>query len=340
VRRLGLALAALAALVTLGALGACSNPETPAGFEGYVYHLPLTFGKMEYRGALKGPSSTGLSWRLYVENIDMRGKSFQEQFKLLTEDNLSVSFEVTTRIELVPGSVKAVVEDWGGKDWYEWNVKEPLRTVVRRQVVKVSATDIQLQTSKVGLAILQELEERYKGTPIHVLSVDIGHIEFPAEVTDAIQQKIAKEQELERQEFVLAKTRKEAAIRVLEALKAAKQQRIISSTLDPLYVQRRAVEVYRRLAASPNKTIMVLPTTQDGTGMPTVMTVGKQKIVGPADDAMLKEMEAKYMRVVGQAGEDDANSSPANALPGAAGVPPARTAPQVPAAPAPAPPGK
>jgi regulator of protease activity HflC (stomatin/prohibitin superfamily) len=302
----------LAALLASATLVACSNPETPAGFEGYVYHVPMTFGKMEYRGSLKGPSSTGLSWRLYVENIDMRGKSFQEQFKLLTEDNLSVSFEVSTRIELKPGSVKQIVEEWGGKDWYEWNVKEPLRTAVGRQVVTVSATDIQLETSKVGLGIFQRLEERYKDTPIRILSVDIGHIEFPAEVTDAIQLKIAKEQELERQEFVLAKTRKEAAIRVLEALKAAKQQRIISSTLDPLYVQRRAVEVYRKLAASTNKTIMVLPTTSDGTGMPLVTTAGKQKVVSAQDDVMLKEMEAKYMKVVGSAQEEDAKPSPGN----------------------------
>ena len=322
-------LAALAAL----ALGACSNPETPAGFEGYVFHVPMTFGKMAYRGTLQGPSSTGLSWRLYVENIDMRGKSFQEQFKLLTEDNLSVSFEVSTRIELKPGSVKQIVEEWGGKDWYEWNVKEPLRTVVRRQVVTVSATDIQLETSKVGLAIFQRLEERYKDTPIRILSVDIGHIEFPTEVTDAIQLKIAKEQELERQEFVLAKTRKEAAIRVLEALKEAKQQRIISSTLDPLYVQRRAVEVYRKLAASTNKTIMVLPTTSDGTGMPKVTTAGNKKVVTAADDEMLKQMEAKYMKVAGSA-----TLEPARPAPAPAEVPPAAPAPAAPApAPAPAP---
>jgi regulator of protease activity HflC (stomatin/prohibitin superfamily) len=283
------------AIVIVLALAACSNPETPAGFEGYISHIPLIFGKMEHRGDLKGPSSTGMSWRLQVQNIDMRAKSYLEKFSLLTEDNLSVSFEVTTRIELAPGSVKNVVENWGADQWYEWNVKEPLRTVVRRQVVEVSATDIQLQTDKVGLAIYDRLVEHYKDTPIRILSVDIGHIEFPAEVTAAISLKIAKEQELERQEFVLDKTRKEAAIRVLEALKVAKQQRIISSTLDPLYVQRRAVEVYRKLAGAGNKTVMVLPTTPEGTGMPLVMTTGKQKVVSTEDEQMLDTMEKKYM---------------------------------------------
>jgi regulator of protease activity HflC (stomatin/prohibitin superfamily) len=319
-------------VILLALCAACSNPETPAGFEGYIFHTPLVFGKMEYRGALTGPSSTGLGWRLSVENIDMRAKSYLEKFSLLTEDNLSVSFEVTTRIELAPGSVQQIVEAWGAEHWYEKNVKEPLRTVVRRQVVTVSATDIQLQTDKVGLAIYDQLVERYKGTPIRILSVDIGHIEFPAEVTAAISLKIAKEQELERQEFVLAKTKKEAAIRVLEALKVAKQQRIISSTLDPLYVQRRAVEVYRRLASAGNKTVMVLPTTEESTGMPMVTTRGQQKVVTAEDDRMLREMEAKYMKVAASAPLPE--PTPAPIVPPA--TPPA-TPPTAPPATAPAP---
>ncbi len=326
------------ALAFLLSAAACSNPETPAGYEGYVYHVPLMFGKQEYRSSLRGPSSTGVAWRLYIENIDMRAKSYLEKFSLLTADNLSVSFEVSTRIELRAGSVKQIVEDWGSDKWYEWNVKEPLRTVVRRQVVEVSATQIQLETDKVGLAIYEKLLERYKDTPVQILSVDIGHIEFPTEVTAAIQLKIAKEQELERQEFVLAKTHKEAAIHVLEALKVAKQQRIISSTLDPLYVQRRAVQVYRLLAQSSNKTIMVLPTTSDGTGLPLVMTTGQRKIATGDDDKMLLEMEKRYMKVAATpelAPPVPGLPTPAPAAPAPAPSPaPAPT----PAAPAPVPP--
>jgi regulator of protease activity HflC (stomatin/prohibitin superfamily) len=286
----------LIALLAASAI-ACTNPETPAGHEGYVFHRPMVFGKMAYRQTLRGPSSTGMSWRLYVVNVDMRAKSYVEKFTLLTADNLSVSFEVTTRIELAPGSVKAVVEEWGAEHWYEQNVKEPLRTVVRNSVSTVSATQIQLETNQVGHAIYNQLVEKYKDTPIRVLSVDIGNIAFPQEVTDAIQQKIAKEQELERQEFVLAKTKKEAAIKVLEALKVAKQQRIITSTLDPLYVQRRAVEVYRTVAQTSNKMVVVLPNSPEGTGMPLVVQQGRPKTVTAEDDKLLRDMEAKYMGV-------------------------------------------
>jgi hypothetical protein len=167
--------------------------------------------------------------------------------------------------------------------------------VVRREVMRVSATDIQLKTDLVGKRIEEGLLEKYKDTPIDIQSVDIGRFEFPEEVTQAIQQKIAKQQELQRQEFILEKTRKEAAIRVLDALKVAKKQRIISATLDPLYVQWRAVQVYRTLAESPNKAVVMLPNTEDGTGMPQVLTEGKRKVLTAEDEAYLAEMEQRYM---------------------------------------------
>jgi regulator of protease activity HflC (stomatin/prohibitin superfamily) len=339
-------LSALAALA-LGALPAagCTNPEVEQGHEGYIYHVPLAFGKMEFRESLRGPATTGISWRLYGESIDMRAKSYKEDFDLLTHDNLSVSFEVNTRIELRDRSSREIVEEWGGAKWYDWNVKEQLRTIVREQVTRFSATDIQLETPKVRKFIEEKLRARFKDTPVSIQSVDVGQIQFPKEVAAAISRKIAKKQELERQEFVLAKTRKEAAIRVLEALKVAKQQRIISSTLDPLYVQQRAVQVYRTLSHSANKTIVMLPQSPEGTGLPLVQSHGKRKILTAEDEKLLEDMERRYMHVAREpAPSTDPTpgtpapdpSAPANAAAPADAARPAAPAP-APASPAPGP---
>lgn len=322
-------------VVAAGAAG-CTNPEVPQGHEGYIYNVPLMFGQMEYRETLRGPASTGVSWRLYVESVDMRAKSYKEDFQLLTRDNLSVTFEVNTRIKLRDGSVKEIVEEWGGEKWYEWNVREQLRTIVREQVTRFSATDIQLETPKVRTLIAEKLAAKFKSTPISVESVDIGQIQFPKEVADAISRKIAKKQELERQEFVLAKTTKEAAIRVLEALKVAEQQRIISSTLDPLYVQQKAVQVYRTLAHSSNRVIMMLPNSPDATGMPQVLAEGKRKILTPADEKLLEDMEHRYMKVARQPAPaiDPAAPTPSPAPDSAAPAPaPDPAAPASPTAP-------
>jgi regulator of protease activity HflC (stomatin/prohibitin superfamily) len=287
----------LAGLLGAGAVAStgCTNPEVPAGHEGYIYYTPLIWGKMEYRESLRGPASTGLSWRLFVENIDMREKNYPEQFELLTKDDLTVGFEVNTRIRLQAGKVKDVVENWGGANWYEWNVMEPLRTIVRREVMKVSAGDIQLETDKISLGIKAELDRLYGDSPIQILSVDMGQFEFPEQVTAAIEEKIAAQQELERQRYILAKTKKDAAIRVLEAIKVARQQSIISSTLDPLYVQREAVQTYRKLAQSANKAFVVLPNTSDGTAMPLVHQRGRTQALSATVDKMLAEKETEWM---------------------------------------------
>ncbi len=321
-------------IIIVLALAACTNPDVPTGFEGYIYNKPIVLGKMEYRQSLRGPATTGVSWRLYTENVDMRAKSYKEDFQLLTHDNLNVSFEVNTRIKLLDGSVKEIVEKWGGSSWYEWNVKEQLRTIVREQVTRVSATDIQLETPKVRALISEKLLAKFKGTPITIESVDIGQIQFPKEVAAAISRKIAKQQELERQDYVLAKTTKEAAIRVLEALKVAKQQRIISATLDPLYVQQRAVQVYRALSASPNRTIVMLPTTPEGTGLPQVLTEGKRKILTSADEKLLEDMEIRYMKVARQT-TPPPDPTPAPMSPAPTTPAPTTPAPKPPAAPAP-----
>jgi len=284
-------------LLLVAALGACSNPSVPEGFEGYVFHTPLFFGQMEFRQTLRGPASTGVSWRLSVENIDMQKRNFPEPFKLLTSDNLSVSFDVNTRIQLRPKSSKEIVEEYGGENWYAWNVKEQLRTVVRRTVSEFSATDIQQNTNKLRESIEKQLVEKYEGKPFDIISVAIGHITLPAEVIGAIEQKESKQEELRRQSIVLETTQKDAAIEVLKALRVAKQQRIISETLDPLYVQKRAVDVYRTLATSPNKTIIVLPNTDTGTGMPLVVSEGKRKDLSAADIKLLKGMEQRYMKL-------------------------------------------
>ena len=43
------------------------------------------------------------------------------------------------------------------------------------------------------------------------------------------------------------------------------------------------VQVYRTLAKSSNKAILMLPNTPDGTGMPLVMSKGARKVLTPAD---------------------------------------------------------
>ncbi|MCP4448111.1 MAG: hypothetical protein GY811_22660 [Myxococcales bacterium] len=283
---------ALAASLSTG----CKNPEVPAGHEGYIYYTPLIFGKMEYRQSLPGPATTGVSWRLYTTNIDMRARSYKEAFELLTKENLTVSFEVNARLRLRRSSVKDIVENWGGVNWYEWNVKERMRTTVREQVTQFSALEIQLKTSEVRDQIQEKLREqleidpRTKAVgPVIIESVDIGEIHFPKEVAEAIERKSATQEELNRQRYILARTVEEANEKVLKAIAEAKQQLTISSTLDPLYVQYRAIQAYRKISKSDNQTTIILPNSSEGTALPLVLQPKSRRVFTKADTIRIEK---------------------------------------------------
>ena len=51
-KRLNL-IGSLSLAITLGAMAGCTNPEVPAGHEGYIYYTPLIFGQMEFRDDLR-----------------------------------------------------------------------------------------------------------------------------------------------------------------------------------------------------------------------------------------------------------------------------------------------
>ena len=170
--------------IALSGTAACTNPEVEAGHEGYIYYTPLIFGKMEFRENLAGPSTTGVSWRLSTINIDMRAKSYKEDFQLLTAENLSVTFEVNTRLRLKPGKleleivsigdeldVKVLDIDWNRErislglkqllpyPWTDIDKKYPVGSRVRGKVVSITnyGAFIELEKGVEGLVHISEM---------------------------------------------------------------------------------------------------------------------------------------------------------------------------------------
>lgn len=66
--------------------GCYTNPETPAGNEGYVFESPRMIGKGGFRGVMKGPSNYGMSfWRNEVINVDFRPKTYPEFIQYISQ---------------------------------------------------------------------------------------------------------------------------------------------------------------------------------------------------------------------------------------------------------------
>jgi hypothetical protein len=244
-------------------LGGCYNPETPAGHEGYVRRGAVV-GSASFHSAQVGPTSTGLGWLLSVENIDFRWRTHSEDFQVMSADNLSLSFKAHLVMRPKPGEVKKIVEIYGGKNWYDRNLKQPFRNAVYEAVAGYKALEAKDKRTQIGKKVREQFLSFLKTKPFQVQSIVVGTINLPKSVANAQEAKIAKETELERKKFEIDIAKREAEVRVAEAKGIAEAQRIINTTLTPNYLQHEAIKAQEKMATSPNNTTVYIPSGSAG----------------------------------------------------------------------------
>lgn len=250
----------------------CTNPSTPAGQEGYVYEDPRIWGTGGFQGVMIGPANFGMSiWRNRVVNVDMRAKTYDERFRILTQDDLNVEFAFHTVVSIKAGTVQEVVERYGGEEWYVRFLRQPLRTFVRQSVQIHASKDIKALREMIASEVWKLLEGYLKETPFQVVSAVVGDVDYPKIVTEAVEKKLAAQQLLEEKATRKEIASRDAEIRVEEAKGIAEAQRIINATLTPNYLQHEAISAQLKMSDSPNHTTVYIPVGTNG--IPLVRTV-------------------------------------------------------------------
>ncbi len=248
-----------------------TNPSTPEGYEGYVKEKPRIFGQGGYRGALVGPANYGLSlWRNEVVNVDFRPKTYTEKFRILTQDELNISFSFQTIIKPEKGSIKRVVEEYSGDDFYARFIREPLRSMVRKNVQTLDSREVKGKREEISNAVKKELTAYLEGSPFLIISTVVGNIDYPSVVTAAVEKKLAAQQMLEEKETQIQIAIKNAAIAKEEAKGLSQAQEIINKTLTTNYLQYLAIKAQLEMASSPNHTTVYIPSGANG--IPIVKT--------------------------------------------------------------------
>jgi len=248
----------------------CKNPETPAGYEGYVRRGAI-IGAVKFHSAQIGPTSPGLGWLLSVENVEFRWSTHSEKFQIMSADNLSLTFSAHVVMRPKPGSVREIVEVYGGSDWYQRNLEQPFRNAVYEAVSGFKALDAKDKRNEIGDKVRDKFITFLKGKPFEVQSIVVGTINLPQSVAVAQEQKISKETELERKKFEIDIAKQEAQVRIEEAKGIAEAQRIINVTLTANYLQHQAIKAQEKMASSPNHTTVYIPSGLNG--VPLVKTV-------------------------------------------------------------------
>ena len=201
-------------------------------------------------------------------NIDLRTRTYNEPFTsdkaVLAADNLRIEFQAHMIVHIKEGGSKEIVEMYQGQEWYPQVVKEVFRMLVRDEIQKYDSLDIKNNITKIGDDILAQLRQRFEGGPFVFENVVVGNIQYPDVVTNAVSEKLAETQRLEKADIQIEVEKKKAERRVVEAEGIAAAQGIINETLSPLYLQHESIQAQIEMASSPNHTTVYIPVGTNG----------------------------------------------------------------------------
>ena len=145
-----------------------------------------------------------------------------------------------------------------------------LRSVIRGATVNHEAKDLYTSGREViAQQIQDELAKTLAQRGIVLEKVLLRKIVLPKMVEDAINSKLAAEQDAERMRFVLQKERQEAERKRVEATGIADFQRTVSQGISDALLKWKAIEVAHELSKSPNTKIVILG---DKSGLPIILS--------------------------------------------------------------------
>jgi regulator of protease activity HflC (stomatin/prohibitin superfamily) len=266
------------AIVLLGAAAlvfvvGSSNPVTPAGYVGYLTRGAV-FGRERFVGLQTGPTSSGRGWLLHVINVSVTPYTYDEEFSgsdtVLSSDSLKIAFRVHLVWRVRPDRVQQFIEQFstlGPRDspdaivqiGYRNFLREPLRTYARDEVQKYRGLEIKDNIAGIGEALTARVLGLTRDTPFEVRSVVVGNIQYPPEVVNAVSQKLAATQDLERKNTEIEIAKREKEKRIIEAEGIAQATQIISQRLTSAYLQYEAIKAQKDMVNSQNHTTVYIP---------------------------------------------------------------------------------
>jgi len=268
-------------LISLGAFASQSFVVIDAGEVGVQIFFGKVIPKPLYSGInFKLPLVEVVKYPTRLRDYTMsaaRGegaKSGDDSISVRTFDGLEVFLDATVWWKINPEKIHDIYRDTAKNtgELEERVVRPVFRTEIRNAVSTITLNDLySTERETLGEKIRTRLKNTLDSKGLVIENVLIRNIKLPEDVEDSIRQKMRIEQDAEAMEARKEIARKEAEIKEIEAEGLAKAQEIIRRTLSAQYLQHEAIQAYRELAKSPNTTFVIMPTTNDGTGMPLIL---------------------------------------------------------------------
>lgn len=201
-----------------------------------------------------------------VHRINCRTQQVEEKTLTPTGEGLLVGLDVSAVFHVQPAMVKEVYARYGGVEGLIQSVLLPeFRSSIRDVTASFITSDLYSgKRGEVTLRMNEEMRKRLAGRGIEIEAVLLRNFTLPEQVANAVQAKLAADQQAQQMEFVLRKESKEAERKRIEAQGIADFQRIVSSGINEQLLRWKGIEATTKLAESPNAKIVVIGAGKDG----------------------------------------------------------------------------
>lgn len=195
-------------------------------------------------------------------------KNRADAITALTKEGLSVDLDLTVLYHLNEEKASDVYRDVGLN--YEEKVIRPgIRSAIREVIAQYEAKDIYSEKrEEAAQNIAAKLKDSLGERGIVLEEVLLRNVNLPANLANAIQEKLQAEQEAQKYDFILDKEEKEKERKIIEAEGQEESQRIINQSLSTNYLYYLYINQLKDLEGT------VYVPTSPTTGMPLFRNIG------------------------------------------------------------------
>jgi prohibitin 1 len=254
----------LAILVIVVSVTVSTAKVVPPGNVGVLVLLGKVYGTIPEGVHLVNPVAS-------MELMSVRTKEVFEHAEAPSREGLNVVLEISCLYHLESDKADQVYREIG-PNYENVVVKPQFRSAIRDNTVKHESKDLYTSGREVITnEIFTELVADLKPRGFVVEKILLRRIQLPQMVVEAINAKLAADQQAQQMQFVLAKERQEAERKRIEAQGIQDFQRIISQGLTDQLLRWKGIETTRALAESQNtKTIII----GGRDGLPLILNTG------------------------------------------------------------------
>jgi regulator of protease activity HflC (stomatin/prohibitin superfamily) len=199
-----------------------------------------------------------------VVQMSVQTQEMKEVAEVPSKEGLLLSLETSLLYQLDAARASEIYRTVGAD--YAGTIVEPqFRSAIREITASYEAKALySAEREKIATEIF-ELFRRLAGQRgIVVQQVLLRKIGLPPVVSNAIQEKLKREQEAEQMKFVLQKEQQEAERKRIEAQGIADFQRVVAQGISPQLLEWKGIEATEKLAQSPNSKVVVIGSSKNG----------------------------------------------------------------------------